>query len=60
MDEYSPNFTQAGVTALIYACLYGNTDIARMLLDHGAVIDLCDKVKDLEQCHVATHNLTDH
>ena len=60
MDKYSPNFTQNGRTALITACAYGNTDIARMLLDHGAVIDRFDEVKDLEQCHVATHNLTDH
>ena len=52
MDEYSPNFTQDGRTALFYACVYGNIDVARMLLDHGAVIDLCEKVKDLEQCHV--------
>ena len=47
-------FTQNGETALIIACDCGNTDIARMLLDHGAAIDHCDKVKDLE--HVATHN----
>ena len=37
----------------MYACFYGHTDIGRMLLDHGAVIDHCEKVKDLE--HVATH-----
>ena len=54
------NFTQDGRTALMGACLFGNTDVARMLLDHGAVIDHCEKVKDLEQCHVATHKLTDH
>ena len=54
------NFTQAGRTALIAACIPGNTDVARMLLDYGAVIDLCDEVQDLKQCHVATHNLTDH
>ena len=60
VDKYSPNFTQAGKTALMCACGIGNTDVARILLDHGAVIDHCEKVKDLEQCHVATQNLTDH
>ena len=57
VDKYSPNFIQDGMTALIYACFYGNINV-RMLLDHGAVIDHCNEVKDLE--HVATHNLTDH
>ena len=50
----SPNFAQYGWTALIYACRYGHTDIGRMLLDHGAVINHCDheKVNDLQ--HVPT------
>ena len=30
----------------MYACNNGNTDIAKILLDKAAVIDLCDKVKD--------------
>ena len=37
----------------MYACNFGKTDSAKMLLDHGAVIDHCDKVKDLE--HVYTY-----
>ena len=45
-------FTQNGRTALFYACLNGHTDTGRMLLDHGAVIDHCEKVNDLQ--HVAT------
>ena len=34
------------MTALMYASLKGKTDIANILLDKGAVIDHCDKVKD--------------
>ena len=45
---YSPNYTQDGFTALTAACFYGNTDIARMLLDRGAVVDHFDKVKYVE------------
>ena len=30
----------------MYACGSGNADTAKILLDKGAVIDHCDKVKD--------------
>ena len=39
----------------MYACRYGHTDIGKMLLDHRAVIDHYNKVKDLE--HVAIYTL---
>ena len=35
----------------MYACNFGKTDSAKMLLDHGAFIDHCDKVKDLEHVY---------
>ena len=47
-DLLHSNFAQVGWTALIWACQYGHTVIARMLIDHGATVDHCDKVKDLE------------
>ena len=31
----------------MYASQNGNTDIVKMLIDHGALIDNCTKVKDL-------------
>ena len=43
----SPNFAQYGLTALNHACYNGHTDTGKMLLDHGAVIDHCEKVNDL-------------
>ena len=33
-----------GVTPLTIACVYGNSEIARVLIEHGAIIDLIDKV----------------
>ena len=37
----------------MYACDSGNTETAKILLDKGAVVDHCNKVKDLE--HVTIH-----
>ena len=39
-------FTQNEVTPLMSACLYGCTATARVLLEHGANVDLCAKVRD--------------
>ena len=33
-------FMQNGLTALMYASLAGEADTVRVLLDHGAVVDL--------------------
>ena len=32
----------------MYASENGNADIVKMLIDHGALIDNCTKVKDTE------------
>ena len=32
----------------MYACDSGNTETAKILLDKGAVVDHCNKVKDFE------------
>ena len=37
----------------MHACDSGNTETAKILLDKGAVIDHCSKVKDFE--HVPIH-----
>ena len=38
-------FMQDGHTALMYASGRGDTDTVRVLLDHGAVVDLRDNVR---------------
>ena len=43
----SPNFTQDGFTALIWACTYGDSTMVKLLVDHGATIDHREKVKIL-------------
>ena len=40
------------------ACPFGSAATARVLLDNGANVEHCDKVRDLK--HVATHTLNDH
>ena len=35
---------QYGRTALMVAAIYGHTDIVRLLLEHGADVNLADKV----------------
>ena len=57
LDLLWSNFTQNEDTALMWACSYGNTETVQMLLAHGAIIDLREKVNDLE--HVPIHSLTD-
>ena len=39
-----PVQNEEGRTALIGACRNGHIDTARVLLDHGAIIDFQDKV----------------
>ena len=39
-----PVQNEFGQTALITACKVGHIDTARVLLDHGAIIDFQDKV----------------
>ena len=42
-------FTQTEGTPLMNACLFGSTATARVLLEHGASIDRCErKVRDLQ------------
>ena len=33
------------------ACQFGSTAIARVLLEHGANVDLCEEVRDLQHAH---------
>ena len=54
LDLLWSNFTQNADTALTLACSYGNTETVEMLLAHGAIADLRDKVNDLE--HIPTHS----
>ena len=42
------HFAQSGLTALMLASRHGHSDIAKTLLDHGAIVDYQEKVKDLE------------
>ena len=37
-------FMQGGRTALMWASQFGEADTVRVLLDHGAVVDLRDNV----------------
>ena len=39
------------------ACVFGSTATVRVLLEHGASVDLCDEVRDSSTC---THILNDH
>ena len=43
--------TQSEMTPLMFACVYGSAATARVLLDHGASVDLQAKVRDLEHIH---------
>ena len=43
-----------GCSALIAACLDGFVDVARVLLEHGAVVDYQDKVS------MTVHTMYDH
>ena len=38
-------------TPLMATCAFGSADVARVLLKHGANVDLCNKVRDLEHVH---------
>ena len=39
-----------GATALVVACERGHVDVARLLIERGAVIDYQNKVRLLLQC----------
>ena len=41
-------FMQYGWTALIYASVAGEADTVRVLLDHGAVVDLRNNVRIID------------
>ena len=49
--------SQNGVTALIVACTTGNTDTVKALLTHGAVVNHCEMVKDLEHEYYSQYTL---
>ena len=42
---------QDETTPLMAACPFGSAATARVLLDHGANIEHCDKVRDLKHAH---------
>ena len=44
-------FTQNETTPLMSACICGSTATARVLLEHGASVDLFDEVRDLQHAH---------
>ena len=44
-------FTQAEETPLMSACMLGYTATARVLLEHGASVDHCNDVRDLQHAH---------
>ena len=39
------------MTPLMDACLFGCTATVRVLLEHGASVDRCDEVRDLQHAH---------
>ena len=43
--------TQDETTPLMFACVFGSTATVRVLLDHGAKVDHCNNVRDLEHVH---------
>ena len=45
-------FMQVGRTALMYASGKGEADTVRVLLDHGAVVDLKNNVRIINFCVV--------
>lgn len=36
-----------GLVPLTIACVYGNTATARLLIEHGAIVDFIDKVQSV-------------
>ena len=44
-------FTQTGMTPLMSACAFGSAAAVRPLLEHGASVDLCNEVRDLQHAH---------
>ena len=42
------------------AGLFGSTAIARVLLEHGASVDHCDKVRNLQHMHTQFDLLCSH
>ena len=43
--------TQDKATPLITACVFGSAATVRVLLEHGASVDLCNEVRDLHYAH---------
>ena len=39
------------MTPLMTACEFGSAATVRVLLEHGASVDLCTKVRDLQHAH---------
>ena len=50
-------FIQDSYTALMYASDSGKAGTVRVLLDHGAIVDLRDNVRIISFCN-DTHNVT--
>ena len=61
VHKFPPNFpaiimiiitlAQAEATPLSSACALGFTATVRVLLEHGASVDLCDKVRNIQHMH---------
>ena len=50
---------QYGLTPLYIACCNGHDKVVQALLDHGAQVDVPDKVSDISCIHIKLCNTTE-